>query len=134
MLKQQHAEECTLVYSGGCPPRAGRSRRVPMAAKKVETGAVRFAVARNRVQTTKKGSFTQCGEASTYQGTYSGVEYRTVSEMPMVSAETKGKILGLSVPEPPEDWQDRHGLDTPLFWQESKPIAFWSAVLEENCV
>ena len=134
MLKQPHSEECTIVYSGGCPPRTGRSRRVPLAAKKVETGAVRFPVARTKVQTTKKESFTVCGEASTYQGTYSGVDYRAAAEIPLVSKETKTKILGTPVPDPPEDWQDRHGLDVPLFWQESKPIAFWNALLEEFCV
>ena len=138
MLSTPQTEECTVVYSGGCPPRAGRTRRVPMAAKKVETGAVRFPVPRTKIQTTKKGSFTVCGEASTYQGTYTGVEYRAVSEMPLVCGDTKRKILDLDATAPapalPEDWRDRHEQDTPLFWNESKPIAFWSAILEEFCV
>ena len=138
MLSVAQTEECTIVYTGGCSSRAGRTRRVPMAAKKVETGAVRFPVPRTKIQTTKKGSFTVCGEASTYQGTYSGVEYRAVSEIPLVSRETKCKILGLdaTVPGPalPEDWQDRHDQDTPLFWNESKPIACWNAILEDFCV
>ncbi|CAE6915014.1 unnamed protein product [Symbiodinium sp. CCMP2592] len=137
LLNQQHTEECTIVYSGGCPPRTGRTRRVPLAAKKVETGAVKFPVARTKIQTTKKGSFTVCGEASTYQGTYSGVEYRAVSEMPLVSADTKKKIIAPAttgdLPTPPEDWQDRHGSDVPLFWNESKPIAYWNAIIEEFC-
>ncbi|CAE7220504.1 MPK1 [Symbiodinium sp. CCMP2592] len=137
LLNQQHTEECTIVYSGGCPPRTGRTRRVPLAAKKVETGAVKFPVARTKIQTTKKGSFTVCGEASTYQGTYSGVEYRAVSEMPRVSADTKKKIIAPAttgdLPTPPEDWQDRHGSDVPLFWNESKPIAYWNAIIEEFC-
>ncbi|CAE7443871.1 MPK1 [Symbiodinium sp. CCMP2592] len=135
LLHQQHTEECTIVYSGGCPPRTGRTRRVPLAAKKVETGAVKFPVARTNIQTTKKGSFTVCGEASTYQGTYSGVEYRAVSEMPLVAADTKKKIIAPAttgdLPTPPEDWQDRHGSDVPLFWNESKPIAYWNAIIEE---
>ena len=49
VLSQAHACEATIVYTGGCPPRAGRSRRVPLSGRKVETVAIRCPVQRTRI-------------------------------------------------------------------------------------
>ncbi|CAJ1367828.1 unnamed protein product, partial [Effrenium voratum] len=128
-----HTEELCLIYSGGCPARAGRMRRLPFAAKKVEMGVLRFPCARNKVKTSKKEAFTSCGEATNFQGTFSGVAYRPTSELPLVSGEEKKKILPAApaVQAAPDSWRDVHGDDVPLFWQESKPIALFAAVLDE---
>ena len=75
---------------------------------KVETGTVRFPVCRTKVKAIQKDSFTQCGKATTFQGTYS-----------------------IAASEAPEDWKERFREDQPLFWQESKPICFWQTVLDE---
>ena len=74
VLSFSFAEEATIMYQGGCLPRAGRTRKVPLSAKKVETVAMRFPVARSKIRASKKEAFTACGEASTFQGTYSAVE------------------------------------------------------------
>lgn len=134
-MNQTHACEATIVYTGGCPPRAGRIRKIPLGGRKVESIAIRCPVQRSRIKTTKKESFTACGEESTYQGTYTGVAYRPTTEIPLISMEEKAKVLDpsrvLSLPPLPEDWSERNGQDCPLFWNESKPIALWCAVLDE---
>ena len=92
VLTQTQTEELFVIYSGGCLPRAGRVRRVPLAARKVETCALRFPAQRTKIRTTKKENFTSCGEATTYQGTFSGVTFRPVSELPLINADDKKKI------------------------------------------
>ena len=119
------------MYEGGCPPRSGRTRRVPLAARKLESIAMRFPVARTKIRAEKKEAYTQCGEASTYQGTYCGVKFRKAAEMPLIPKAEKEKILKHACMDAPETWVDQHGPDQPLFWQESKPIAFFAEVLKE---
>ena len=133
------SEEITVVYAGGCLPRAGRMKKTLLGARKVETAVLRCPVQKNRIKTVKKESFNSCGEASTFQGTYSGVAYRPLSELPLIDHEEKVKIFAAApavlstsvIPVPPEAWKDRHGNDVPLFWQEGKPIGFYNAFLEE---
>lgn len=137
LLSQPQTEEIHVIYTGGCPPRAGRTRRTPFTAKKVETAVVRFPVSRLRIKTAKKERFTSCGEATNYQGTYSGVKFRPASELPLISSQEKGKVLATAVPAvpavkaAPDTWRDLHGEDVPLFWQEGKPICFYIALLDE---
>ena len=49
--------------------------------------------------------------------------------------QEKAKLLDpnavVSMPKLPEDWVERTGQDCPLFWQESKPIALWCALLDD---
>ena len=145
VLKQSHAAEGLIVYEGGCPPRVGRTRRVPLSARKVESIAIRCPVMRAKIKATKKESFTACGEESTYQGTYTGVTFRPLSEIPMISSAEKAKLMaslvvhgpgsagppGGQAPTLPDEWLERHGQDTPLFWNESKPIALWCALIDD---
>ena len=113
--------------------RAGRVRKVPLSARKIETAAVRFPVPRVRVKTSKRESFVSCGEATTYQNSYSGVQFRSSWELPLMSKQEKSQIFPSTQASPiPDDWDERFGDDAvPLFWQESKPIQFWSALLSE---
>ncbi|CAL1168962.1 unnamed protein product [Cladocopium goreaui] len=133
VLAQPQSEEMHLVYSGGCIARAGRMRRIPLGARKIETAAVRFPTQRVRVKTSKRENFTSCGEATTFQGSYSGVEFRSSYELPLMSLTEKAQVLGSAASAaPPEDWTDRFGDNAvPLFWQESKPISFFNAILDE---
>ena len=136
VLSQSQSDEIYLIYSGGCPGRAGRVRRVVLGAKKVEKGVIRFPVQKTRLKTSKKENFTSCGEATNYQGTYSGVKFRPASELPLINLAEKVKVLAGAVPavppaEAPATWKDRHGDDVPLFWQEGKPISLFLAILDE---
>ena len=135
LLTQPHTSELTVVFTGGCPPRTGRSRRVPLSARKVETAATRCPVQRNRIKATRKEAFNATGEESTYQGTYTGVEYRSINEMPLIAKDDKLNILDpkrvLSPPTLPDEWDEKNGQDVPLYWQESKPIALWIALLDD---
>lgn len=126
-----------MVYAGGCPPRAGRSRKTPLSAKKVEAIAILCPVQRSKINCTKKEQFTACGEESTYQGTYSGVNYRSTAEIPLISPQEKMNILvqspqSNSPPTLPDDWTEKFGSEhVPLFWNESKPIALWAALIDD---
>eukprot|EP00438_Fugacium_kawagutii_P000049 Skav202750 [mRNA] locus=scaffold3516:24380:31633:+ [translate_table: standard] len=132
VLSQPQTEEIFLIYSGGCPPRAGRARKVPLAARKVESAALRFPAQRSKFKTIKKENFTSCGEATTFQNTYSGVSFRPASELPLITSSEKVKILPVSAAQAaPAAWQESHNDDVPLFWQEGKPINFYLAILDE---
>ena len=103
-----------------------------MAAKKIETMQLLSPIARTKLKCSKKEQFVACGEESTYQGTWSGVSYRTTSEIVLAPKDEKAAILGYGAgTSPPEDWIEKHGDDVPLFWHESKPIAFWQALLDD---
>lgn len=134
MLSQTQTEEIFIIYTGGCVPRAGRTRRVPLSSRKVETAAIRFPAVRSKLKTAKKENFTSCGEATTFQNTYSGVAFRPASELPLITCAEKAKIFTAAapaVPAAPQAWQDAHTDDVPLFWQEGKPINFYLAILDE---
>lgn len=135
MLTQPQTAELFLIFSGSCPPRAGRARKVPLAACKVESAALRFPAQRSRFKTCKKENFTSCGEATTFQNTYSGVTFRPASELPLITSSEKSKILPASAsaaPAAPAQWQESHNDDVPLFWQEAKPISFYLAILDDQ--
>lgn len=110
-----------------------------MSARKIESAATRFPAQRARIKTTKKEHFTSCGEATTFQGTYSGVCYRSLGELPLIDAAAKAKILAACPGAPaapavtavPDPWKDNHGEDVPLFWQEAKPISFYLALIDD---
>ena len=135
ILKQPHSEEGCLVFEGGCLPRASRTRKIPCGAKKVETFALKFPVPRTRVKAVEKQSWAACGEKTTFQGTYTGVQFRLTAELPLLSMADKKKMFrkagGADLEDPPEDWQERYGQDVPLFWAESKPAGFWTALLAD---
>ena len=132
MLSKSQTEQLWLIFEGGCPARAGRTRRVCLGGRKVESAAIRLPQPRSRVKVKKREAFNSCGEHTTYQSTYSGVRFRSSSELPLIQLALKRKILGNEAPIAPEGWRDRFGDDSvPLFWQESKGISFWNSLLDD---
>ena len=85
-MKQNHSAEAMIIYEGGCLPCVGRSRKVPLNARKVESITVRCRVQRTKIKATKKECFAAWGEESTYKGTYTGVTFRPLSEMPLINS------------------------------------------------
>ena len=54
------------------------------------------------------------------------------AELPLISKQAEQQVLDAAVvPEAPDDWRDEHGPDVPIFWQESKSIAFWTGFLDQ---
>lgn len=102
-----------------------------LAAKKVEAISIRCPVQRTKIKTTKKEHYNVCGEETTYQGTYSNVTFRSMSEMPLISNEGKELIHKTKPPQLSDEWTEANGSDSPLFWSESKPIALWCALLDD---
>lgn len=107
LLSLPQTEEVAVIYSGGCLARAGRMRRIPFSAKKLEAGVLRFPVSRSRLKTCKKQSFNSCGEATNFQPTFSCVAFRPAKELPLISFEEKKKILGSAVPAP-DEYRENH--------------------------
>lgn len=124
-----HCGEGRIVYSGGCPPRAGRCRKVLLAAKKVESVHIICPVQRSRIKTTKREQFNACGAESTYQRTYSGVAFRALSEMPLISCCEKEVIHTKKGPKLPDDWVEAHVLTHVFTGQRASPLRcgarFW---------
>eukprot|EP00435_Cladocopium_sp_Y103_P066722 s117_g29.t1 len=118
LLNMPQTEEVAVIYSGGCLARA------------LESAVLRFPVARSRLKICKKQSFNSCGEATNFQPTFSGVAFRSAKEIPLISLDEKKRVLGSTVPAP-DEYRENHHDDQPLFWQESKPIALWLALLDE---
>ena len=137
MSSQTLTDELCLIFTGSCVPRAGRMRRVVLGAKKIEMAGIRFPCSRSRLKTAKKENFNSCGEATNFQGTFSGVSFRPLSELPLIKMNEKEKVLAsavpavTAVPQAPDAWRDAHGEDLPLFWQEGKPISLFLAILDE---
>ena len=78
--------------------------------------------------------FTKCGESTNYSRTYTGVQIRTLEEIPRLTAEDKAAILGS---EALGDFaRDRVQKDVaskghPLFWSEWKPISLYTALCRD---
>ena len=92
-----------------------------------------FAQSKTKLKLQKRELFNCLGETSTHCCSYSGVPVRPTSELPMIAANDKPKLLGISksLPEVPLKWSAKHGAVIPAFWCESKPISFWRALLQD---
>jgi len=126
-----HSCELFILYTGKTV-RAGRTRKTLLASPTVEMASVLLPVQASKVQLQKREHSNACNESSTWHSTYSGVRFRSTSEIPLIVRQEKAAILKRPEDEDlPEGWPEKHGQAVPLFWQESKPIAFWVALLQD---
>ena len=80
--------------------------------------------------------FMKCGESTNYSRSYTGVQNRTLEEIPRLTAEDKVAILGQSAVGDRIFSRERVQRDAdskghPLFWCEWKPIALYSAICKD---
>lgn len=129
-IKHASKAELWITYSGTLH-RAGRTRSTILAAENREVGILGLPCNRTKLKIEKRDALNACGEKSTFFGTYSGANFRTTAELPLLSPEIKSQMGFSSATGPPEAWADKHGKLEPLFWQETKPISYWICMLTD---
>ena len=109
-------------------PRMGK--KVAMSSANKEMMHVNLPFNKSHLTAKERGSFQVCGEASTHSTTYSGIPPRRVRDMPGMSPEDKTMIVGHEESPLPDNLKSVVSTKgVPFFWQETKTIKFWEAVL-----
>lgn len=125
--RNQH--ETWIVYRPG--KRVGR--KVAYGSEHKEVLLVSMPLNRTVMAARPRVHFAHAGEKSTHETSYTGVEPAQLASLPLVPATDKAKLLGLSggaAPTPKKKWFDT-SIGVPLFWQERKTIACWTAILAD---
>ena len=91
-------------------------------------------MAKTMMKAKQRSLFTACGEESTYNQTYSGVQKRPLPSFPRLAKSQKEEIVGRSLDEFPTKLLASASAGHPLFWQEVKPIGLLSQILQDLCV
>ena len=79
-------------------------------------------------------AFTRCGESTNYSKSYTGIQSRTLDEIPRLTAQDKAKILGsaaIGAFNRDRVAKDVEAKGHPLFWSEWKPIALHIALYRD---
>ena len=78
--------------------------------------------------------FTKSGESTNFSRSYSGVPFRNLKEIPRLTPEAKGKILGVAAVGAFEKERVQKEADArghPLFWGEWKPVTLFSTLYRD---
>ena len=127
--RQVHPALSSGLSTGAC---VCRTRMTVLFASHVEGGVMSMPVARNKLKVVKRETHAVCGEVTTVFGSYTGVEYRPKPEAPRISSIEKDKIFKQTGRKPlPDAWTEDYGASEPLFWQETKPIGMWRALIQD---
>ncbi|CAE7679601.1 Cdkl4 [Symbiodinium sp. CCMP2592] len=118
-----NAVELSIIYSGKHPYRM-RTREVAFGSRPLEIGFMLTVFSRSKMQVRERKTFAGAGEESTFCTTYTGVSWP--ASLPMIDAQDKQRIFAAKEVATPKKWS-RSGV--PLFWHESKSIAWWRQFL-----
>jgi hypothetical protein len=124
--KARHQHEAWIIYK----PTRRLGRRVAFAADNKETVLVSMPVARTQLVAAPRDSFTQAGEESTHETTYTGVDAAPWGSLSLIQASDKEKIVG-HVPAAPQGAVFDTSVGMPLFWQERKSVSCLKALLAD---
>ena len=107
-------------------------RRVAWSSDNKEVSIVSFPVPRVQIPVQPRASTggAVAGESTTHGATYSGVAPMPWTSMALLSAENKGKILGVSPAKPRVQLFDT-AFGQPLFWAERKNVGYWKDLLQD---
>ena len=135
---EQGFTELWLIYEGESA--LGRDPRNPK--RKLAWSGVHNEVLFASLSSATKGQrkcvsrevFTRCGESTNYSKSYTGIQSRTLEEIPRLTAQDKAKILGSAAIGAFN--RDRVAKDVdakghPLFWSEWKPISLYTALCRD---
>ena len=89
---------------------------------------------RGKRKLVNRESFMQCGESTNYSRSYTGVQNRTLENIPRLTAEDKAAILGHSAVGCFQRERVQNDVDSnghPLFWCEWKPISLYTALFRD---
>ena len=117
-------------------PRApGRS--VSFGANNKEAALVSYPAGKSKEKVVHRCEFNTCGEVSTTSTTYTGIQMRRLSELPRMSADMKGNILGAAASGAVEGKRLQADIDEkghPFSWAETKPLPLLQRVCEHHKV
>jgi hypothetical protein len=86
-------------------------------------------VSKKKTSSQPRSQYNACGEQSTFDLTYSGVQLRTLGELPKLTTEDKKKMMGseLDIPLSYNEEVDPAAEGVPFSWAETKPVAWWGS-------
>lgn len=136
LASRDHACEAWIVYAGRTERTKAdseadftRTRHVVLGARNKEVGFIYLPVPATRLRCKDRSAFNTCGESTTHHGSYTGVEMRRTKNLPRISPADKGCVFAESQGSAmqPDSWQGA----VPLFWQESKSVAFFQTLFSD---
>ena len=80
-----------------------------------------------------RDTFTKCGESTNYSKSYSGIDSRTLGDLPRLTSDDKAKILGkaaIGAFAKERVNKDIQAKGRPFFWGEWKPIMLYDALFK----
>jgi len=126
-----------IVYDmPGDDPRYPK-RQLAFANSNRETVLVYHPVGKSSKTKNLRQRFNLCGEQSTYDSTYTGVQLRGIDELPKITTEDKKKMMGSDLNIPITYGGDDQSLavdGVPFSWAESKPVNFWTNILKDMAI
>jgi hypothetical protein len=91
-------------------------------------------VFRRKTSVKARQAFNACGEKSSFDLTYSGVQLRSLSELPKLTTEDKKKMMGTEADVPltyPGEDPSLGADGVPFAWGETKPVGWWAAFFKD---
>lgn len=131
-LQQSFCMEMWIIYetpTGAGDPRYPKRQR-SFSNMNREVMLVYRPVPINQVQKQPRQGFNACGESSSFDLTYSGVQLRNLKDLPMLIPQAKRNMMGPTMDIPfsypwQSDISDYGGV--PFSWGETKPVMLWVA-------
>lgn len=127
--------EFMVVYDAA--PSATFLRKNFMSQRNVEVGHVRMPIGRSKVSVkTRAEGFGASGETSSTYTSYSGVKAIPRTHLSKITVADKAKIFPDETNPPPKRWSSSvsESPGVPLFWLETKSVAFWGQLLDDLSV
>ena len=117
--------EFVVLYAGNVARCA--SRRTFLGRQGTETGFLKMPLSRTRLTTKDRSDAFLNGKGlTTHDFNYIGVPFPSLNSLDKIKPAEKAAIFQPAGAQAPKKW-DRSGV--PLFWQESKGLPFWDAIL-----
>ena len=113
-------------------PNSCFQRKNFMSQRNVEAGFVRMPMNRTRVAVKDRSETgSASGETSTTYTSYSGIQGIPRTTLAMISPEDKAKIFADAPGPLPKRWAESRSSGVPLFWLETKSLAFWGQMCDD---
>ena len=81
-----------------------------------------------------RNAFNACGETSSFDLTYTGVQIRTLGEIPKLTPTDKKRMMGADMEVPLSYTGEDKPLvadGVPFSWMESKPVSWWASFFKD---
>ena len=127
--KLPNAQEMFIVYSSSW--NSWSNRHSFLSSSNCELGYVCLPVSRQRwVCKERPAGFNAAGEDTSHFTSMTGVGMTARTRLPRISVDEKAKVFGASGSLPPK-WVKNISAGCPMYWCETKSVAFWVQFLTE---